>query len=709
MSSRDSRHDQLGRFFTSDIFEFEDPGLIRRTLGVMLAAVLAGSAAISIYAFVIEWTVTFRTAFAATLTFLLVTLLLRRGYPRLAGILMLLCLLTATAYGIALGDGIHDVAIVVFPAVIIIGSLLLNTRFFVVLTVMVIGCVAAIGVAEIRGEITTKFSGLFGYPDLFVIEVILAAEAVVIRLLASLIATSLMRAHRSELSYREIFNATSEAIFVHDADTGAALDVNDTSVALFGHSRDEMIGMMPEDLTPKHFKLTQTEWSGMLQQTMQDGTHAFEWLMVRKGGAPFWAEVTLRRAVIGGHTRILAVLRDVDARKKMEERLQQSEKLEAVGQLAGGVAHDFNNQLAGIVGYADLIRAEVEDGTEMADSANRILIAARRAADLTNQLLAFARKGKYESAAVDMHGLVEEVVSLLRHSVDKRIRLEQHLASGPSYTLGDPSQLQSAILNLAINARDAMPEGGVLTITTKILELAEGDERCERDELPPGRYIGVEVADTGTGMDEQTKRRIFEPFFTTKPKGKGTGMGLAAVYGTVKNHGGTIGVSSEPGKGSAFDIVLPLYEGPVLREERSAPPAPMFTARVLIVDDEEEVCRVETRILEGLGHTISVRRDGAAAVDSYRDTWRQVDLIVLDLSMPGITATETLAALREINPDAAVLLTSGFGINEEVQELIESGAYGFVQKPFSATEFKTAVTDALSRARGRELSSTEET
>jgi len=574
MPSADSRRDRLGRFFTSDVFVFEDPDRIRRTLHIILAALLAGSTSIALYALAIGWMTTFRTAFAATLSFVVVTLLLRRGYPRLASIIMLMSLLSAVNYGVSVGDGIHDIAIIVFPAVIIIGSLLLSTRFFVVLALLVLASAATIGVLEIRGDITNKFSGMFDYSDVVILVVILAAEAVVIRLLATVITSSLMRAHRSEHSYREIFNATSEAIFVHDAKGVGILDVNETTVSMFGYTREEMLKLTPEDLTSDDFKLEEPQKSRMISETGQGSSRVYEWLMKRKDGTKFWADVTLHSAEIGGQRRLLAVLRDVDARKKMEERLRQSEKLEAVGQLAGGIAHDFNNQLAGIVGYADLVRAETEDGTDLANSVDRILVAARRAADLTGQLLAFARRGKYESAAVDVHELVEEVVSLLRHSVDKRISIEQNLAAQPSYTLGDATQLQNAILNLAINARDAMPVGGTLTITTRLYDLDDDDEHSSPEGVPPGRYVQLEVADTGTGMDDDTRRRIFEPFFTTKPKGKGTGMGLAAVYGTVKSHGGTIGVSSEPGRGSVFRILLPLYEGPVLPEERSTAKRP---------------------------------------------------------------------------------------------------------------------------------------
>jgi PAS domain S-box-containing protein len=681
---------------------------MRRTLKFLLATLLAGSTAIAVYALAIGWMTTFRTALGATLAFALVTLLLRWDYPRLAGIVMLLTLLAAVTHGIAQGEGIHDVAIVVFPAVIIIGSLLLNTRFYVVLSLLVIACAAGIGLMEIQGTITNKYSGTFEYPDVVIMVVILAAEAVVIRLLASVITFSLRRAHRSERSYRGIFNATSEAIFVHDTERGVILDANKTALQMFGYTREEFLGMIPEQLTPDEFKLEELRRSQMIEETMREGTTVFEWLLKRKDGAKFWADVTLRNAEIGGQERILAVVRDVDARKKMEERLRQSEKLEAVGQLAGGVAHDFNNQLAGIVGYADLVRTEIEDGTELADSVDRILVAAKRAADLTGQLLAFARRGKYETTAIDVHELVEEVVSLLRHSIDKRIALEQHLDAEPSHTLGDPTQLQSAILNLAINARDAMPEGGTLRIATDVLDLKESDELCAREEMPPGRYVQIEVADTGTGMDEETQRRIFEPFFTTKPMGKGTGMGLAAVYGTVKNHGGTIGVKSDPGSGSAFAILLPSYDGPILPGERPTPRHPMTSARVLVIDDEEEVRRVASRMLEGMGHTAIVRRDGKSALEFFRESWREIDLVVLDMSMPQMGGRETFLALKKIDPDAIVLLTSGFSIDKDVQELLDSGASGFVQKPFSKTEFAAVVTEASQRAANRPVPDSED-
>jgi PAS domain S-box-containing protein len=694
MPSTDSRRDRLGRLFTSDVFVFEDPGRIRHTLNLILAALLAGSVSISLYGFAIGWISTFRTAAAATLAFFVVLLLLRKGYPRLAGIVMLVSLLAAVTYGVCVGDGIHDIAVIVFPAVIILGSLLLSTRFFVVLTLLVLASAATIGALEIRGDITNKFSGTFEYPDVVIFVVILAAEAVVIRLLATVITSSLMRAHRSEHSYREIFNATSEAIFVHDAKGAGILDLNETTVAMFGYTREEMLKLTPEDLTSDDFKLEESQKSRMISEAERGSSRVYEWLMKRKDGTHFWTDVTLHSAEIGGQRRLLAVLRNVDARKRMEERLRQSEKLEAVGQLAGGIAHDFNNQLAGIVGYADLIRVDTDDGTDLASNIDRILVAARRAADLTSQLLAFARGGKYQSAAVDVHELVDEAVSLLRHSVDKRISIEQNLAGQPLYTLGDATQLQSAILNLAINARDAMPAGGTLTITTRLYDL-DDDERSSQEGVPPGQYLQLEVADTGTGMDDDVRRRIFDPFFTTKPKGKGTGMGLAAVYGTVKGHGGTIGVSSEQGSGSVFRVLLPLYEGPIMPDERVAPHLPRTAVRVLVVDDQDEVCRIASEMLEKSGYTTVVRNEGETAVEYYRGAWHDIDLVFLDMRMPGMNGRDTFMAVRGINPDAVVVLTSGFSTNDEVQELIDMGAYGFIHKPFGSSELTALIAEAL--------------
>jgi PAS domain S-box-containing protein len=698
MPIRNTRRDKLGRALTSDVFVFEEPDRIYRTLKFILVSMVAAAAAIAVMALIIGWSTPFRIAAAAAVSFFLVILLLRMGYPRMAGILMPLALTSSGAYAIYSGDGIHDIAIVIFPMAILVGSFLLSTRFYAVLTLVVIACVAIIGHLEITGAIKNKFSGMFGYPDLYFLSVILAAAAVVIRLLGSVIVSSIQRAYRSERSYREVFNATSEAILIHDATTGAIIDVNDSTLFMFGYEREEMSQMMPEDLTPDSFKLDKEKRLQLLGAAIRGGeTQVFEWLMVRKDGREFWAEVTLRGAEISGEKRLLGVIRNVESRKRMEERLRQSEKMEAVGQLAGGIAHDFNNQLAGIVGFADLVRSEMKDDAELADSVDRILVAARRAADLTTQLLAFARKGKYESAAVDMHQLVDEVISLLRHSVDKRITIEQVLEADPPLTLGDPSQLQSAILNLAINACDAMAGGGNLTFATKTLDLEEADETRARGNIPPGRYIQISVSDTGTGIDAETQRHIFEPFFTTKEKGRGTGMGLAAVYGTVRNHGGAIPFDSEPGRGSTFRVLLPHYDGPVIPDERAAewPAEVNGSARVLVVDDEETVCNVAARMLEQMGCEAVLRCDGVAALEYYRESWRDVDLVILDMAMPRMGGRETFVAMREVNPATAVLLTSGFSINDEVQSLLDAGACGFLQKPFWKKEFTSLVVEAL--------------
>ena len=705
MPDRDSQRDRIGRLFTSDVFVFEDPDRIRRALWLILAAVFAGTMSIVIFSYAIGWMATFRTSLAAAISFLVVALVLRAGLTRLAGIVLLLAMLGAVNYGIVTGDGIHDVAIIVYPAVIIIGSLLLNTGFYIVLTLLVVTSVVAIGALEIQGFIPTRFSGQFEYPDVIILVVILSAEAVVIRLLASIITTSLERARSSERNYREIFNATSEAIFVHDAETVAILDANSAAVRTFGHNRREFLGQTPDFLTAQDHPIPGELQQEMVQKAFDEGIHVFEWRLRRKDGTQFWAEVTLRAARIGGVMRLLAVLRDVDARKKMEDRLRQSEKLEAVGQLAGGIAHDFNNQLAGIIGYADLVRTDIDDDSPVALSVDSILVAARRAADLTSQLLAFARRGKNESAAVDIHQLVEEVASLLSRSVDKRITIERRLEAAPSHALGDPSQLQSAILNLAINARDAMPGGGTLTVATRIVAISagDGDEEDGRSAVPPGDYLEVEVSDTGVGMDEETRQRIFEPFFTTKSKGKGTGMGLAAVYGTVRNHGGAIDVTSERGRGSTFRMLLPLYDGPLTPEESTVPPGKTArgAARILIVDDEDAVSGVASRMVELLGYSAVVRRDGVSATEFYQDSWREIDLVFLDMSMPRMGGRETFNAMRKINPDAVVLLTSGFSINDEVQALIDSGAYGFIQKPFWKKDFTRTVVETLQEAARR--------
>jgi two-component system cell cycle sensor histidine kinase/response regulator CckA len=384
--------------------------------------------------------------------------------------------------------------------------------------------------------------------------------------------------------------------------------------------------------------------------------------------------------------------------RQSEEQLRQSEKMQAIGRLAGGIAHDFNNQLAAIVCCLDVLKGGLAHDVKLMGFLEAASTAARRAAELTSQLLAFARKRSRLSEPVDLHRLVNEVVSLLRHSFDKRITIRQRFGNGPHVTTGDPTQLQSVLLNLAINARDAMRQGGEVAFTTDVVHLDAERLTQEGLVIAPGRYLRLCVSDTGVGMDKETQSRVFEPFFTTKPPGEGTGMGLAAAYGTARAHGGAIRVHSQIGRGTTFTLYLPAAEGADVpaRHETPPPQRAVRPARILLIDDEAVVRQSLTMALEETGHQLVACQDAEEAVAYYESHWREIDVIILDMVMPKLSGQETFLALRQINPRAKVILASGYSIDTETQDTLQAGALVFVEKPFKLSELLETLAEAVS-------------
>jgi signal transduction histidine kinase len=391
--------------------------------------------------------------------------------------------------------------------------------------------------------------------------------------------------------------------------------------------------------------------------------------------------------------------RDIGERRRLEQHLRQMQKMEAIGTLAGGVAHDFNNLLTGILGYANELKLGSDPGDEVHEAATVIENAATRAAELTRQLLGFARKGKMEEVPVDVHRLIQEVVSMLGHTLlsrnGRRIRISQRLMAQPSYVLGDQTQLQQVLLNLGVNARDAMPEGGELVIETCAAEL---DEEYCRDHVgaSPGRYLMISVTDTGSGIPKEIVDRIFEPYFTTKREGEGTGMGLAMVYGIVKNHGGSVRVYSEAGRGTTFKVYLPVAAAPepVVREARHETPI-RGEGRILVVEDEDVIQAMATRMLESLGYDVVAASDGQEAVEYYEQHGGETDLVIIDMIMPRMNGRDCFRRLREMNPLVRAILSTGYGLDSAVRELLGDGMIGYVQKPYVIGQLSEAVAKAL--------------
>ena len=385
---------------------------------------------------------------------------------------------------------------------------------------------------------------------------------------------------------------------------------------------------------------------------------------------------------------MISTVQDVTESKLLQSRLQHAQKMEAVGTLAGGIAHDFNNILSAIVGYAELALDDALEGGASPEDIKRILGAAERARELIRQILAFSRKVSFEPKPLNLNRLISDTVSIIKRTIPKMISVALDLEPDLGLINGDPTQMEQVLLNLAANAQDAMPGGGVLAIKTENLSLDEGSASSRLD-APPGEYVRITVSDTGEGMPPYVQEHIFEPFFTSKEVGKGTGLGLASVYGIVQGHEGRITCRSRAGAGTTFEIYLPRLEA--VQEPPEAPRADPGqagggTETILLVDDEEALRSIGSRALQSKGYRVLTASSGEAALEIYRANSRGVDLVIMDLGMPGMGGRQALREILAQDPRAKVIIASGYAADLQVKQALADGARGYVAKPFSRAE-----------------------
>jgi two-component system cell cycle sensor histidine kinase/response regulator CckA len=490
----------------------------------------------------------------------------------------------------------------------------------------------------------------------------------------------------------ELLECVHDAVIATDWE-GRILYCNRAAEGLYGWRSAEVVGRHLQELVTLEGPV---DFHKIRMSLAQHGRWRGEFRHRTAEGRLLWLDATLSvtRAEAGEAVGIVGVYRDVTEQKHLEEQLIQAQKMESLGTLAGGIAHDFNNILGSIIGYLGLIKEDLPANSALHHYFELVERSALRASELTRQLLGFARRGKFAVERIRLARLCEEVLALFRSALDRRIELVTCFPDDLPEVEGDPSQLQQVLLNLCMNAKDAMPTGGVLRV--ELQESFAADPRSsEVGDLR--HYVVLTVSDTGVGMDEHVRSRIFEPFFTTKEPGKGTGLGMAMVYGIVRNHGGFIDVQSEVGKGTTIRVYLPVATEPSAVEEKevSMGVAEGSGELILVVDDEEPLCNLLRDVLTRRGYRVLVARSGEEALELYQ-RWRdEVDLVILDMIMPGMSGQETFEAILALDPNARVLLSSGYTQEGAAGEVLRKGARGFLQKPYLITELANKVREVL--------------
>ena len=490
------------------------------------------------------------------------------------------------------------------------------------------------------------------------------------------------RVRVSEGKYRALFEESRDAVFISTPE-GRILDMNKAGAEMLGYSQAEIKALhIGRDLYEDP-----ADWDAYRATIEERGSlKDFELRLKRRDGERVIVRETSARVRddSGAVIAYRGIMHDVTEHYRLQHQLAHAQKMESLGLLAGGIAHDFNNLLTGVLGYTSLLQQTVAGDARAQRYLGTVEQSARRAQELTAQLLGFARGGTYEVRPAYLHTVVEETLRLLERVLPASIQVSAFLAEELPTVEIDAGQIQQVLMNLCINARDAMPNGGRLTLTTRA---------TERD----GSYVTLSIEDTGIGMSPETARRIFEPFFTTKPKGQGTGLGLAVAYGVIQHHGGQIAVQSEPGVGTTFEVHLPVSGKPPASElpttERHMAPSGRRDT-ILVVDDDPVVRRLACDILEAQGHEVLTAADGLEAVAAYRARTGPIHLVILDMIMPHLDGVQAFEALRLLDPDVRVVISSGFSHEDRTDELLRSGVFGFLKKPYRAGDLIRTVREA---------------
>jgi PAS domain S-box-containing protein len=493
---------------------------------------------------------------------------------------------------------------------------------------------------------------------------------------------------------------SAEAVMIADTE-GFIRYVNPAFSAITGYSKEEAIGQRTSLL--KSGRQDDAFYAKLWKTILSGHTWRGEFENRRKNGSivSMEASITPVRGPRGGITSFSCIQQDITERRALEHQLLQAQKFEAIGQLAGGIAHDFNNVLAAILGMAELGKVEAPEGTRIRERLEKICHHAGRAVTLTRQLLAFSRRQQLERRDINLNHSVSEVTSLVADSLGTDIEMKTEAAPDLASIHVDPSQIEQILMNLCVNARDAMPHGGRLTIATANVHLDE-DECRRRPGIAPGEFVCLSVTDTGTGMDAATQERIFEPFFTTKTPGRGTGLGLATVYGVVKQHGGCIDVTSAPGAGTTFQIYFPTS---VPAEQRPAPASDAQPVRggketILLAEDHEGLRELVHESLAALGYTVLAARDGEEAIELFQQHPGEVDLLVLDVVMPRLRGPDAYKRICALDAGIPVLFCTGY--NPESAQVDTLAGHPVLQKPYPARELARTVRELLDQRLCRE-------
>ncbi|HSM81550.1 MAG TPA: response regulator, partial [Nodosilinea sp.] len=503
----------------------------------------------------------------------------------------------------------------------------------------------------------------------------------------------------SEARYRQLFQAITDPLFVYDCETLVYLAVNDAAVAEYGYSYDEFLTMTIRDVRPPE------DVPALLEMLAQAGSALEQrgtWRHRKKNGDIINVEISAYGLTFAERPACLVQARNVTEQRRLEEQFRQAQKMEAIGRLAGGIAHDFNNLVTVIKGYSEILQGRIGAGDPASELLGEIHKAGERAGMLTRQLLAFSRQQVLEPQVLNLNAVVGETETMLRRLIGEDVVLVTRLSPRLGRVKTDPGQIEQVLMNLAVNARDAMPQGGTLTLETEVVQLDE--LFCRRTAgLTPGDYVRLTVSDSGCGMDAATQAKMFEPFFTTKAVGKGTGLGLATVHGIVTQSGGHVAVESAVGQGTTFTVYLPLVADGVQRESGEgvrSHPLSQGHETVLVVEDEAAVRALETHILQRCGYRVLEAANGQEALDLAQQEPGPIHLLVSDVVMPHLGGRELAEQIACTRPDCKVLFLSGYTDDVIIHHGVETAAFAFLQKPFTPSTLAQKVRQVLDGAGG---------